>query len=130
MMPHEVGWRPRKTACRSPLFGGAQGGMLPCMAENDVQPEVEEPAARPPTIWTRSGVVLLGLSVILWLPVPVVPFLSLSGADKVALGGGLIVAAEIAFWLGAALAGPEAARRMRSWFRGGRKRRSESDHPT
>lgn len=67
---------------------------------------------------------LLGLSVVLWMPLPVVPFLSISGADKATLGGGLIVAAEVAFWLGAALAGPEAARRMRSWFRGsfGRRR--------
>ncbi len=74
------------------------------------------------------GVVLLGLSVLLWAPLPVVPFLSLSGADKVALAGGLVIGAEVAFWCGAALAGPEAARRARSWFRRAlRKHQSDSD---
>ena len=102
--------------------------MLPCVAENDIQPEAEEPAIRRPTIWTRSGVGLLALSVLLWVPLPVVPFLSLSGVEKAALAGGLVIGAEVAFWCGAALAGPEAARRARSWFRRALgKRGPESD---
>ncbi|MBW2290454.1 MAG: transporter suffix domain-containing protein [Deltaproteobacteria bacterium] len=68
---------------------------------------------------------LLGLSVLLWAPIPVIPFLSISSASKAAVGGGLVVSAEIAFWLGAVLAGPEAANRMRSWFRRARKKNEE-----
>ena len=86
------------------------------MEQDEIRPGVEEAEARHPTIWTKSGVALLGLSLLLWLPVPVVPFLPLDGAEKAASVGGLIVAAEVAFWLGAALAGPEATRRTRSWF--------------
>ena len=66
---------------------------------------------------------MLGLSLALWVPVPAVPFLPLSSGAKAALVGGLIVGAEIAFWLGAILAGPEATRRMRSWLRIRRKKR-------
>ena len=86
------------------------------MAETDLQPESARPETRRPTLWTRAGVGLLGISVLLWVPLPVLPFLSMSGAQKAGLGGGFVVAAEIAFWVGAALAGPEAAKRTRSWI--------------
>ncbi len=69
---------------------------------------------------------MLGLSLALWVPLPVVPFLPLSSGAKAALGGGLIAGAEIAFWVGAVLAGPEAARWTRSWLRLRRKKRSDS----
>ncbi len=72
-----------------------------------------------------AGVILLGLSLALWVPLPAVPFLPMGSAGKVALAGTLVVAAEVAFWLGAALAGPEAARRMRFWWRSRRNERSE-----
>ena len=78
--------------------------------------------------WPKAGVGLLGLSLALWVPVPAVPFLPLSSGAKAALGGGLIAGAEIAFWVGAILAGPEAARRTRSWLRIRRKKRGNSDH--
>ena len=64
-----------------------------------------------------AGVVLLGLSLLLWVPLPAVFFLPMGSAGKAALAGALVVAAEAAFWLGAALAGAEAARRMRFWWR-------------
>lgn len=76
----------------------------------------------------RVGVALLTMSLVLWLPLPVLPFLSWETATKAAVGGGLVVSAEVAFWLGAALAGPEAARRTRGWVRrvfGQRKSESE-----
>ena len=77
--------------------------------------------------WPRVGAVLLGLSLALWVLVPVVPFLALSMGAKATLAGALVVAAEIAFWLGALLAGPEAVRRSRSWIRNVlRKNRSPS----
>lgn len=95
------------------------------MSGSDLQPGEEGAPVPPTTAWTRLGVILMGLSLVLWLPLPVLPFLSMSAANKAALGGGLVVSAEVAFWLGAALAGPEAARRMRSWFRRDRDEPSE-----
>ena len=77
------------------------------------------------SLWTRVGVVLLALSLLLWVPLPVVPFLPLSPGAKAAVAAGLVVGAEIAFWAGAAMAGPEAARRTRSWIRNTFKRRTD-----
>ncbi len=65
----------------------------------------------------RVGVVLMGSSLALWVALPVVPFLPLSVAAKATGATALIIVAEVAFWGGAALAGPTAARRMRSWWR-------------
>lgn len=76
------------------------------------------------SLWTRAGVVLLGISVLHWVPLPVVPFLPLSIGAKGALATGLVVTAEIAFWTGAAMAGPEAVKRLRTWMRGTFKRRT------
>ena len=78
------------------------------------------------SVRSKVGVGLLGLSLALWVPLPAVPFLALSSGAKAALAGGLIAAAEIAFWVGAILAGPEAASRTRSWLRIRRKKRSDS----
>ena len=63
------------------------------------------------------GVVLMGLSLALWVALPVVPFLPIETCVKAAVAGTQVVVAEVAFWLGAVLAGPAAARRMRSWWR-------------
>lgn len=67
--------------------------------------------------WARVGVILMGASLPLWPALLAVPFLPLSLAAQGAVVTGIIVVAEVAFWGGAALAGPEAARRMRSWWR-------------
>ena len=67
--------------------------------------------------WTRVGVILMGSSLPLWPALLGVPFLPLSLAAQGVVATGIIVVAEVAFWGGAALAGPEAARRMRSWWR-------------
>ncbi len=89
------------------------------VADNHSQPGLERDADATTRsgISARAGVILLGLSLALWVPLPAVPFLPLSTGAKATLGGGLVVGAEIAFWLGAVLAGPEAVRRMRSWIR-------------
>ncbi len=78
------------------------------------------------SVWRKAGIGLLGLSLALWVPLPAVPFLPLSSGAKAALGGGLIAGAEIAFWVGAILAGPEAARRTRWWLLLRRKKRGDS----
>ena len=72
---------------------------------------------RRPTRWARVGVILMGGSLPLWPALLAVPFLPLSLAAQGAVATGIVVVAEVAFWGGAALAGPEAARRMRSWWR-------------
>ena len=89
------------------------------VADNHSQPGLERDADATTRsgISARAGVILLGLSLALWVPLPAVLFLPLSTGAKATLGGGLVVGAEIAFWLGAVLAGPEAARRTRSWIR-------------
>ncbi len=111
-------------------WGRGRSSEVVRVAEPDSQPEPERNAGATTRtgVSARVGVLLLGLSVALWVPVPVVPFLPLDTAVKVTLGGGLVVAAEIAFWLGAALAGPEVVRRARSWIRNiFAKRRRSSD---
>jgi hypothetical protein len=45
-----------------------------------------------------------------------VPFLSVDLTTKAAISGGLVVAGEGAFWLGAAIAGREVMRRYRRWL--------------
>ena len=65
----------------------------------------------------RLGVILMGLSLALWVLLLLVPFLPISAPGKAGFAGTQIIVAEIAFWGGAALAGPTAARRMKSWWR-------------
>ena len=72
------------------------------------------------SVTAKVGVVLMGLSVALWVALPVIPFLPIHVGMKATVAGSQIVVAEVAFWLGAALAGPEATRRMRSWWRSSR----------
>ena len=74
-------------------------------------------APAPANRWARVGVILMASSLPLWVVLLGVPFLPLSVAARGVVATGIIVVAEVAFWGGAALAGPEAARRMRSWWR-------------
>lgn len=68
------------------------------------------------------GWAILAVSVVLWTAVVVVPFLPLSGAQKIWAAGALAVAGEVAFWISAAVLGREAVRRYRgslnprNWF--------------
>ncbi len=65
----------------------------------------------------RLGVILMGLSLALWVVLPLVSFLPMTATGKAGFAGIQIIVAEVAFWGGAALAGPTAARRMKSWWR-------------
>ena len=67
--------------------------------------------------WTRVGVVLMAGSLPLWVVLLGVPFLPLSVAARGVVATSIVIVAEVAFWGGAVIAGPEAARRMRSWWR-------------
>ncbi len=78
-----------------------------------------QPAATrtPISAWARLGVILMVSSLPIWPLLLVVPFLPLGIAARGAVATGMVVLAEIMFWGGAALAGPEAARRVQSWWR-------------
>lgn len=73
------------------------------------------------------GWTILAVSAVLWAAVVVVPFLPLSGVQKIWAAGALAVAGEVAFWISAVVLGREAVRRYRSllnprnWF-GGKQR--------
>ena len=86
-------------------------------SQSDAELETASEANPRAIRWTRAGVVLLGVSALLWVALPIVPFLPLGTGAKAAVAGGLVVVAEIAFWAGAVLAGPAAVRRMRAWIR-------------
>ena len=72
---------------------------------------------RPISRWAKVGTVLMIASLPLWPILLVVPFLPLGIAARGAAGTVIVVLAEIMFWGGAALTGPETARRIRSWWR-------------
>ena len=84
------------------------------------------PPSGPGGRWV-AFVAIMGAVVIptlLWAAVPlVVPFLPLTTGQKVWASGGLVVAAEVVFWVSALLLGREVVRRYRSrldprtWFR-------------
>jgi hypothetical protein len=78
-------------------------------------PTTKEPGPR--RRWALVGAILMGSSLLLWVALLGVPFVPLSVSGRAVLATSVIVVAEVAFWGGAALAGPEAARRMRSWWR-------------
>ena len=53
------------------------------------------------------GYILLAISCVAWLAVPVVPFLTLSAIEKASWVGGIIIFAEIVWWLAVLLLGKE-----------------------
>lgn len=80
------------------------------------------PAVSPrPNRWAVVGVVLMCGSLLLWVLLLGVPFLPLGVGARGAVATGVVVVAELAFWGGAVIAGPEAARRIRSWWRPSRR---------
>jgi hypothetical protein len=64
----------------------------------------------------RLGVLLIILSFVIWLPIPFVPFLTISDKERVVLFVGLLIGSYIAWFLGLFLAGREVARRIVAWF--------------
>lgn len=72
---------------------------------------------------TRVGVGLILLSGILWFSLFAIPFTSLTLGQKAAVASGVFIGVQIAWWSGAALVGPQAVAKMKSWFR----RRRDAD---
>lgn len=89
------------------------------MSPGESQPEnsdSDEPLA-PPRRRVKIGVALIVLSGVLFGALPVIPFLQLAAGQKVLLAAVVYAAVQIAWWAGAALAGPTFVRRMWTWIR-------------
>ncbi|MBT4866002.1 MAG: transporter suffix domain-containing protein [Planctomycetaceae bacterium] len=65
----------------------------------------------------RIGIGLILLSGVLWFSLFAIPFLPMTVGQKAALAGAFFVGVQIAWWSGAALAGPQTVSRLTSWFR-------------
>jgi hypothetical protein len=65
----------------------------------------------------QAGLGLAIGSVLPWLMLLGLPFLPLTAAQKALGAGGLLVLAEVMFWLGALLAGPAMVHRYRAKLR-------------
>lgn len=61
----------------------------------------------------KLGILLTIASVVPWLLLLVLPFLPFLLAERAILAAGLLVLAEVMFWVGAVLAGHEVVRRFR-----------------
>jgi hypothetical protein len=61
-------------------------------------------------------IVLLVVPCAFYAAVPVVPFLPLATAQKIGLSSGLVVVAEVVFWVAALFAGREVISRYRRFF--------------
>jgi len=78
-----------------------------------------------------AGYIILTISVLVWLAIPIVPFLSLSVGAKTGITTGLIVVGEITFYLGILLIGKEFWAKLKEKFRIKKTKTSEqSNEPT
>jgi len=67
-------------------------------------------------IWFKVGVGLLIFACMLWASIIFVPFLSLPGVKKASIIGTLLIAGEVAFWVGAILTGKKFVERYKKHF--------------
>ncbi|AYC30506.1 transporter suffix domain-containing protein [Paenisporosarcina cavernae] len=81
-----------------------------------MEPSHETPSAPKSKTLYRIGLVFIGLSVILWLFLPVIPFLELSTGMKASIAAGTLIAAEIVFWVGALFVGKEVAQKFKRYL--------------
>ena len=64
----------------------------------------------------RLGIFLMILSVILFLSLPVVPFLAIDNKTKITASTVIFILAEITFWSGGLLVGKELFSKYKSYF--------------
>jgi hypothetical protein len=62
------------------------------------------------------GIILFILCVIVWLFIPVIPFLGISSGVKITITTVLIVIGEITFWTGGVLLGKELFTKYKSYM--------------
>ncbi|NQV24286.1 MAG: transporter suffix domain-containing protein [Rhodopirellula sp.] len=75
----------------------------------------------------RIGIVLILLSGLLWFSLFAIPFLPLTVVQKAALAGGVFAGVQVAWWSGAAMAGPQLVARLKSWRKNGRQASDATD---
>ncbi len=76
------------------------------------------------------GYIILGISVLIWLMIPVVPFLGFSVAKVAGITTGLIIAGEITFYLSIFLIGKEFLVKIKNWFKRRKSKASEENEST
>ena len=64
-----------------------------------------------------SGFVILVFSCIMFLLIPVVPFLGFSAGKKAAIATGLLITGEVTFYLSLFILGKSFWEKLKSWFR-------------
>ena len=64
-----------------------------------------------------AGYIILGISILIWLMILVVPFMGFSGGKIVGITTGLIIAGEITFYLSIFLIGKEFLVKIKNKFR-------------
>ena len=79
------------------------------------QPDSKKSAAT-----TKLGIALILLSGVLWFSLFAIPFLPLTVGQKAGMAAADFVGVQIAWWSGAALAGPSTVKRIWGWFRRGK----------
>lgn len=62
--------------------------------------------------WGKIGIGLILVSGVLWFSLFAIPFLPLTVGQKAALAGAVFVGVQIAWWSGAALAGPQTVAKL------------------
>ncbi len=92
------------------------------LSELPNEPEGNGPSAEPSSVSrsSRFGVALILLSGVLWFSLFAIPFLPLTVSQKAALAGADFVAVQIAWWIGAAMAGPKLVAKLTAHFRRGK----------
>ena len=68
------------------------------------------------TLKFKIGLVLLGISIVAFLLLPVIPFLDMEKGMKYAVSTGLFIFAEITFWVGGILMGKELFDKYKSYL--------------
>ena len=79
--------------------------------------DASTPNQRPKQLRLWIGVSLIILSGVFWFSLFAVPFLPLSLAQKTTIGIFLFAGVQAAWWIGAAFVGPQAIKKLLSWFR-------------
>jgi hypothetical protein len=89
------------------------------LSDSPNDPEADRNSAGPSSASSSSrfGVALILLSGVLWFSLFAIPFLPLTVGQKAAIAGADFVAVQIAWWIGAALAGPKLVAKLTSRFR-------------
>jgi hypothetical protein len=80
----------------------------------------------------RAGIVLMILSAILFLCIPVVPFLAIDNKIKISISTILFILGEVTFWGGGILVGKELFSKYKSYFNPKnwfRKEKEDIDEP-